>query len=82
MNTGEALNVILAELETAVKRFGPMASMHEGYAVILEEVDELWVEVKAQHADHATREAVQVAAMAIRFLIDQGSGDGRTRSKP
>lgn len=54
-----------------------MHSAHEGYAVILEELDELWLVVqKAQkmHPDAAkvamAKEAKQVAAMAMRFLID------------
>lgn len=49
-----------------------MASPHEGYAVILEELDELWDEVCAQSCDlaKARKEAAQVAAMGIRFLMD------------
>ncbi|MGD0497562.1 MAG: hypothetical protein ABSC23_03900 [Bryobacteraceae bacterium] len=47
-------------------------SAHEGYAVILEEMDELKAEVWKRHhdADLMRKEAVQVAAMAIRFLVD------------
>ena len=30
------------ELIRARKNHGPMLSVHEGYAVLLEEVDELW----------------------------------------
>ncbi len=63
--------IVLAELLRARAMFGPMASAHEGYAVILEELDELWWEVK--HGDDReamAREAIQVAAMAIRFVAD------------
>ena len=62
---------ILPELLDATKKFGGFHSMHEGYAVLKEEVDELWDDIKSK--DRNTRpymEAVQVAAMAIRFLID------------
>lgn len=47
-------------------------SYHEGYAVLLEEVDELWEEIKRQKVDcvNVRKEAVQVAAMALRFLAD------------
>lgn len=53
-----------------------MASPHEGYAVILEELDELWAQIKddkraaEQRRQDMQREATQVAAMALRFLMD------------
>lgn len=71
-----ALQSILREYDRATASFAPMASPHEGYAVILEEVDELWREVKTDkraptlREDAMRREAIQVAAMALRFLID------------
>ena len=44
-------------------------STHEGYAVLAEEVDELWDEVKKNGNQERLRaEAIQVAAMAIRFI--------------
>jgi hypothetical protein len=48
-------------------------STHEGYAVLKEEVDELWDEIKLSKSfDSANllmvNEAVQVAAMAIKFI--------------
>lgn len=60
------------ELEKAVAKHGPIASMHEGYAVALEELDEAWTEIKRQNPDpEAVRtELVQVAAMAIRTIVD------------
>lgn len=63
---------IEAELGRAQLKHKPMNSAHEGYAVILEELDELWEEVRAQHHDLAAmrKEAVQVAAMAARFVHD------------
>jgi len=46
----------------------------EGYAVIHEELDELWEEVKkkptVQNKKLMREEAKQVAAMALRFMID------------
>lgn len=66
--------MIRAELAAATLKFGPFASAHEGYAVILEELDELWDEVKNNKApgarDRQRNEARQVAAMAARFLLD------------
>jgi hypothetical protein len=69
-----ALVNVAIELGHAIDRFGPMASPHEGYAVVLEELDELWAEVKDdKSSDHRARmraEAIQVAAMAVRFIVD------------
>jgi hypothetical protein len=62
---------ILPELVGATEKFGSFHSMHEGYAVLKEEVDELWDGVKDKNCRGSIYgEAVQVAAMAIRFLID------------
>src|SRR4051812_11918005 len=71
----DVLALVRAELLSATRRFPPFASAHEGYAVILEELDELWDEVKnSKDGDAATwrqrREALQVAAMGARFLLD------------
>lgn len=65
-----ALVAIREEVLSAMDRFAPFNSPHEGYAVILEEVDELWQEVKHGSRTSAHPEAVQVAAMAVRFLVD------------
>jgi hypothetical protein len=70
-----ALSQIKEELLKATAKFGPFASAHEGYAVIKEEVDELWDDVKANlgYGPSAYTEAKQVAAMAARFMVDIGS---------
>jgi hypothetical protein len=66
-----AFDDIVKELDRATKKFGPMRSAHEGYAILKEEVDELWDDVKANAPVSQMRtEAVQVAAMAIRFIMD------------
>jgi hypothetical protein len=66
---------VLEELRRARRKFKPMHGPHEGFAVILEELDELWDEVRKHGHDEAIRarmrkEAVQVAAMALRFIHD------------
>jgi hypothetical protein len=64
----------IAEYQRAATRFAPMASAHEGYAVILEELDELKAELWKSPAkrDMAAmrKEAIQVAAMALRFVVE------------
>lgn len=70
----EAVHLILCELISATAKFGKFNSAHEGAAVFLEEVDELWDHVKVKQSKRdipAMRgEAVQCAAMAIRFAVD------------
>ncbi len=62
------------ELENAMNKFPPSNTAHEGYAVLLEEVDELWEHVKTKQGLRLThlmrKEAIQIAAMAMRFAIE------------
>lgn len=73
---------IKQEARTAQDRFPPFNSAHEGFAVLAEEVDELWEEVRckqgARDLDRMRKEAVQVGAMALRFIVDIcDAGKGR-----
>ena len=69
---------VIDELHQAEKKFPAFHSAHEGYAVLLEEVDELWDIVKLNPQERSTEdtrrmlraEAIQVAAMALRFIRD------------
>lgn len=67
-----ALVEVSSELTKATSKFPPFHSAHEGYAVILEETDELKAEVFKRHKEIELmrKEAIQTAAMAVRFLID------------
>lgn len=65
------INAVRDEIERARMKHPNYHSAHEGYAVILEELDELWDEVKADSSkDRMREEAIQVAATAIRFIED------------
>jgi len=68
-----ALRLVEAELNEATKKFGPFFDNHQGYAVILEEMDELWDVIKSKDGtnEELKSEAKQVAAMALRFLVDR-----------
>jgi hypothetical protein len=72
-----AVKQVLDELARAEKAAPPMPSDHDGYAVILEELDELWELVKLNPVKRVEAhsamivEARQVAAMALRFLKDR-----------
>jgi hypothetical protein len=74
METQEAITAIIKELERATKINEPFHSAHEGFAVLLEEVDELkaevWKKIYRRDRHQMIEEAVQVGAMAIRFLMD------------
>ena len=69
-----AMDDIFAELMSASSKFPPMASPHEGYAIILEELDELKEELFKQHHSRnpiaLRKEAMQVGAIALRFMVD------------
>jgi hypothetical protein len=71
MELDRALNDIREEYLTARGKFGPFCNGHEGFAVIKEELDELWDEIKGpQRNENLKEEATQVAAMAVKFLVD------------
>ncbi len=74
MNDVLAMNVIIHEFNKASKKNGAFNSAHEAYAVLLEEVDELWDDIKRNQGynQKAMLEAMQVAAMAMRYLVDFG----------
>jgi hypothetical protein len=66
---------VLDEFREASRHYPRFVNAHEGYAVLLEEVDELWDAIKLKQSnpereDRILREACQVAAMAIRLLHD------------
>lgn len=73
-------NNIIADIDIEFKRatslYPKFNSRHEGYAILLEELDELWVEVKKHHQKDLSakilmrKEAVQCAAMCMRFIYD------------
>ncbi|GIW60265.1 MAG: hypothetical protein KatS3mg087_1331 [Patescibacteria group bacterium] len=58
------------ELIRAMGRYRPSRSAHEAFAIIKEEVDELWEAVRTNNTHKVYYETVQVAAMAIRLLYD------------
>ncbi len=73
------------EIMAARQAHGAMYSSHEAYAIILEELDEFWEEVKINpkklYSDaqdrrlaHMRKELIQIAAMGIRAVIDLNLG--------
>jgi hypothetical protein len=65
---------VQVEWQNAIRNWREFNSAHEGFAVLLEEVDELkahvWTNQKKRDIQAMRKEAIQVAAMAVRFAIE------------
>lgn len=74
MNIEEVMQLVKTEHSKAISCYPKFASAHEGLAVLEEEFEELKAEVfknnRNRNYDDMRKEAIQVAAMAIRFVID------------
>ena len=73
MHYSQAIKDIEDEFKKAIKEFDPFHNEHEGYAVLKEEVDELWDSIKRNKLttkEERMKEAIQVGAMALRMLHD------------
>lgn len=65
--------LVAAEVRKARALHAPVRSLHEGYAVIQEELDEFWDLVKKSPSGYAMLlELVQTAAMCQRTAEDTG----------
>jgi hypothetical protein len=69
----EVLVEVRSEVYAMVREHGDFSSLHEGYAVILEELEELWCEVKRppenRDLSRLRSEALDVAASAAKFAL-------------
>lgn len=67
-------NLVLQELGRAKAEYPKMTSLHEGYAILLEEVEELWAEIKKKPSERSKsqilQESIQVGAMIQRLVED------------
>lgn len=80
MTRSDIYHEINLELDRADRKHPPMAEMVEGLYTLKCEVMELEREVIRRNFDPSAmkKEAIQVAAMAIKFLrdcVDKGDGD-------
>ena len=72
---GEATEAVYDEIIRAIAKHPqttPFHSTHEGFGILKEEVDEMWEDIKKDNINLTVKEAVQVAAMAIRFVAEFG----------
>lgn len=78
------LKLIGKEYIRARRIYPPFHSTHEGFAVMKEEVDELWELVKKNKGymiDDRTmvKECIQIAAMSLAFIVDLGGVNNELR---
>jgi hypothetical protein len=68
---------IEAEVQRSAVHGSTFASLHEAYAVILEELDEVWDITRQKRRDRSSlalqTEFTQIAAMAVRALNSLGN---------
>ena len=66
--------LVCEEMIRGAKDHGVYASLHEAYAVILEELDEAWEQVKRNATQAAVMEFLHVAATAQRVVMEYMEG--------
>jgi endonuclease IV len=72
MNHAEkAIEMLVKEFARAQSLHGDFHSLHEGFAALLEEHDELWdlLKKKRPDLDEVIDEAIQVATMGYKIAI-------------
>lgn len=73
MKTYEEIQLAVnVEICLSKDKHKPFNSSHEGYGVLLEELDEVWEEIKESKSytlsKEAKQELIQVAAVAMRMI--------------
>lgn len=79
----DAIDTLAAEIAAEVRRaeglHAPFHSPHEGWSIIYEELEELREHVRTDtgRSDEARKEAIQIAAMGLRYALNLCSGEER-----
>ncbi len=84
-NIGKTIKAIIAEYNYSIVKNEPLNSPHEGWALIKQKVDGLWEEIKKNNTDNSKeaimKEAAQIGAMAMRFMVDLGDDAQAAKTK-
>ena len=68
------LREVSEELDRCLRKHPKWVDAHQGYGKLLEELHELWDEVRLKETKRnqkrMRKEAIQVAAMALRFALE------------
>jgi len=75
MTLSDITALIQSEMDYGYSRFGRYHTAHEHYAVLQEEVDEWFDAIKGNMADSCQYELLQVAAVALRYIIENGDAE-------
>ncbi len=74
LNVGSVTRAAADELRRILQKHKRWNSAHEGYAKMLEEMDELktevWLKESKRDLKRMRKEAIQVAATALRFALE------------
>lgn len=78
--SSEFITHVCSEVNHAQERYGDFASTHEALGVLTEEYYELVEAIRGNRLDRIQREAVQVAAVALRLAeaCDKGAFAARS----
>jgi hypothetical protein len=75
----EIVEEVLCYVISDSEKYGTFNTTHEAYGILLEEVDELWDEIKKKRRKRdmskMREETIQVAGIAIRFALDMKKKD-------
>lgn len=75
MKLSDLSPILQSEMDYGFSRFGRYHTAHEHYAVLQEEVDEWWDAIKGNMADSCQYELLQVAAVALRYILENGDAE-------
>lgn len=75
------LRDVVEEYRNSVAEHGMFNSAHEGYSVTLEELDELWDEVRKKRKNRSLSamrgECIQIASCAMKFALSVCSRESK-----